>query len=58
MSPLTKEELKAYQTFGVLQSVHIRMGQGSKNEFLNYLLKLPWLFDGSVRNAFPSHSVV
>ena len=31
------------------------MGQGSKMKlFLNYLLKLSWLLDGSVRNVFPS----
>ena len=41
--------------FGVLRSVHTRVGQGSKKKrFSNYLLKLPWLFDGSVRNVFPS----
>ena len=30
------------------------MGEGSKNKTLNYLLKLPWLLDGSVRNEFLS----
>ena len=59
LSPLTKKEQKACQV-GVLQSVHIRIGQASKNKtvlfktVLNYLLKLPWLLDGSAWNAFPS----
>ena len=39
----------------MLQSSRIRMGQGNKiKPFLNYLLKLPWLLDGSVCNVFPS----
>ena len=53
LSPLTKEELKAYQSLesydqftpGWVKEVKI---------FLNYLLKLPWLFYGSVRDAFSS----
>ena len=48
LSPLTKEEIKAYQslesynqfTLGWVKEVKIKL-------FLNYLLKLPWLFDGS-----------
>ena len=55
MSPLTKEELKAYEnlesynqfTSGWVKEVKIKL-------FLNYLLKLPWLLDGSVRNVFLS----
>ena len=55
MSPLTKEESKAYESLefynqfvsGLVKEVKIKL-------FLNYLLKLPWLLDGSVHNVFPS----
>ena len=50
MSPLTKEELKVYESLdsynqfasGWVKEVKIKL-------LLNYLLKLPWLLDGSVR---------
>ena len=52
---MTLEELKTYESVesynqfvsGWVKEVKIKL-------FLNYLLKLPWLFDGSVRNVFPS----
>ena len=55
MSPLTKEELKAFEslesynqfTSGWIKEVKIKL-------FLNYLLKLPRLLDRSVRNVSPS----
>ena len=55
MGPVTKEELKAYHslesynqfTSGWVKEVKIKL-------FLNYLLEIPRLFDGSVRNVFPS----
>ena len=55
MSPLTKEELKAYESLesynqfqsGWVKKVKIKL-------FLNYHLKLPLLLDGSVRNLFLS----
>ena len=55
LSPLTKEELKAYKS---LESYN-QLASGWVNEvkvrvILNCLLKLPWLSDGSVRNVFPS----
>ena len=50
-----KERFGSLQTFGVLQSVFIRMGQRTKNKTVfNHLLQLPWLLDGSVRNVFAS----
>ena len=55
LSPLTKKELKAYES---LQS-YILLASGWVKEvkiklFLNYLLKLSWLLDRSARNLFPS----
>ena len=55
LSPLTIEELKVYESLESynqfaswwVQEVKIKL-------FLNYLLKLPWLLDGSVHNVFPS----
>ena len=52
---MTLEELKTYKSVesynqfvsGWVKEVKIKL-------FLNYLLKLPWLFDESVRNVFPS----
>ena len=55
LNPLTKEELKAYKSL----EFHNQFASGWVKEvklklFLNYLFKLPWLLDGSVRNVFPS----
>ena len=55
LSPLTKEELKMYKVlesynkfaWGWVKEVKIKRS-------LNYLLKLPWLLDGSAHNVFPS----
>ena len=55
LSPLTKEELKRYESLecynhfasGCVKEVKTKL-------FLNYLLKLHWLLDGSVRNVFLS----
>ena len=55
LSPLTKEELKRYESLecynhfasGWVKEVKIKL-------FLNYLLKLHWLLYGSVRNVFVS----
>ena len=59
LCPLTKEELKAYESLesynlfasGLVKEVKIKL-------FLNYLLKLPWLLDGSVRNVSVLHFTV
>ena len=55
LNPLPKEELKAYKSL----EFHNQFASGWIKEvklklFLNYLFKLPWLLDGSVRNIFPS----
>ena len=52
---MTKDELKAYEN---LESYN-QFASGSVKEvkmkvLLNYLLKLPWLLDGSVRSVFRS----
>ena len=56
LSLLNLEELKAYKNFnqsynqfesGWVKEVKTKL-------FLNYLLKMPWLLDESVRNVFPS----
>ena len=52
---MTKDELKAYEN---LESYN-QFASGSVKEvkmkvLLNYLLKLPWLLDGSVRRVFRS----
>ena len=54
LSPLTKEELKAYEslvfynqfTSGWVKEVKIK-------QFLNFISKLPWLLDVSIRKIFP-----
>ena len=53
---MTEEELKAYEnveSYNQFTSGWVKEVK-KKKVFLNYLLKLPWLLVGSVRNVFLS----
>ena len=55
VSPLTKKELKVHESLESYNQFASWWVKGVKIKlFLNYLLKLPWLLDGSVQNVFPS----
>ena len=55
LSQLTKVELKAYESFESYNQFATGWVKEVKRKlFLNYLMKLLWLLDWSVRNVFPS----
>ena len=56
LSPLTKQELKRYKSLECYNHLASGLVKEVKIKIIlkKYVLKLPWLLDGSVRNIFPS----
>ena len=54
LSPLTKEELKRYESLECYNDFESTWVKEVKIKLLNYLLNLSWLLDGSVCKVFPS----